>query len=334
VSVKEETGQANYRDSGISVVGPVPWGSQLCVLYDTKSDLFNTIAQFFKTGLKNNERCEIVHAKDSGIDESTLADIPELAALVPYLTTGQLELPNRVRLPFEDRIPSLLGKVKDTVDKGYEGLRIAGDVTGNGKEFWLESVQSRIESVKHLKGAPILGLSAYSINRLGASDIITLSNIIPYVFIARKGKLSLIENYNDRLRWDTLNSGRTGRFSIVQRLMKKGHEQQLFLDNAAVILLATEPDGKVTHINNKGCEIIGYKKNEIVGKNWFEHFVPPRTRKEFHSIGEKLLSGEKKEVAFHQHPVVTNSGEERLIAWHTTMIRDSHGNVTSVYSTV
>jgi len=333
VNAKDEIGLANKRDSGISVIGSVPWGSQLCVLYDTKSDLYNTIAQFFIAGLKSNERCEIVHANESGIDETTITDIPELAALVPYLKTGQLELPNRVRLPFEDRIPSLLRKVKETVDKGYEGLRIAGDVTGKGKEFWLESIQSRIESVKHLKGAPILGLSAYPLNRLGVSDMITLTNIIPYVFIARKGKLSLVDNYNDPLRWDTPNASRQGRFSIIQRLMKTGHEKQQYLDNAAVILLATDPYGKVTHINTKGCEVVGYSKNEIMGKNWFDNFVPPRMRIAFHDINEMHLSGEEKATDYHEGPILTKSGEERPIAWYTIMIRDHNGKVTSVYST-
>jgi DNA repair protein RadC len=333
VNAKDEIRAANERDSGISVIGSVPLGSQLCVLHDTKSDLFNTIAQFFSAGLKSNERCEIVHAKESGIDETTITGIPELTALVPYLKTGQLELPNRVRLPFEDRIPSLLGKVKETVDKGYEGLRIAGDVTGNGKEFWLESIQSRIESVKHLKGAPILGLSAYPLDRLGASDIITLTNIIPYVFIVRKGKLSLVDNYNDPLRWDTSNIGRKGRFSIIHRLMKTGHEKQQYLDNAAVILLATDPYGKVTHINTKGCEAVGYSKNEIIGKNWFDNFVPPRVGIAFHDINEKHLSGEEKATDYHEGPILTKSGEERLIAWYTAMIRDHSGKVISVYST-
>jgi DNA repair protein RadC len=281
----------------------------------------------------------LVHAKVSGIDETTLADVPELAALVPYLETGQLELTNPAGLTTEDgkrdhskSTAALLAKVIETVNKGYACLRIAGEVTEKGKEAWLGSIQLRIESVKHFKGSPILGLSAYPLNRLGVSGMITLINIVPYVFIARQGKLSLIKNFDDHMRWDTSNTGRTNRFSMIQGLMKKGHEQQLYLDNAAVILLATDPHGKVTHINTKGCEVVGYSKNEIIGKNWFDNFVPPRVGIAFHSINEKILSGEEK-VDYHEHPVLNKSGEERLIAWYTAMIGDYNGKVTSVYST-
>ncbi len=328
------------RDTGISIIGAIPQGTQICLLYNTKSDYFKTIAQFFLAGLNNNELCILIHAKDSGIEETSIADIPELAALIPYLKKGQLELHNETISTLEDgphdytkSIASLISKVNEAVDKGYEGLRVAGEVAGRGREAWLESIQARIEGAKHFKEAPILGLSAYPLNRLGVSDIITLANIIPFVFIRYKGKLSRVEDFEDRLRWDTFSIGRTGRFSIMQRLMKIGHEKQVYLDNAAFILLATNATGNVTHINNKGCEVMKYTKNEIIGKNWFDNFVPPRMREEIHSNVRKLLSGEKKGVAYYEALVLTKSGEERLIAWYTTMIRDYRGNITSVYNT-
>ncbi len=45
------------RDTGISVVGDVPWGTHFCSFYDTKRDLLDILIPFFKTGLKNNEFC-------------------------------------------------------------------------------------------------------------------------------------------------------------------------------------------------------------------------------------------------------------------------------------
>ena len=39
------------RQSGIRVVGEVPWGSHICIFYETKDDLLDTAAAYFKAGL-------------------------------------------------------------------------------------------------------------------------------------------------------------------------------------------------------------------------------------------------------------------------------------------
>ena len=55
---------------------------------------------------------------------------------------------------------------------------------------------------------------------------------------------------------------------------------QNYLDIAGVMLLALDRDGKVTLINQKGCELLGYSFDEIIGRDWFETFLPPAIRNE------------------------------------------------------
>ena len=45
------------RDSGITVIGDVPWGGHFSIFYETRSDLLDTVAQYFRAGLANNEAC-------------------------------------------------------------------------------------------------------------------------------------------------------------------------------------------------------------------------------------------------------------------------------------
>ena len=52
VSDKRET-----RESGISFVGAVPWGTHLCLFYEDKQDLLDILVPYFKAGLENNEFC-------------------------------------------------------------------------------------------------------------------------------------------------------------------------------------------------------------------------------------------------------------------------------------
>src|SRR5260221_6471284 len=45
------------RESGIEVLGKIPWGSHFCNFYETKQDLLDILVSYFKAGLENNEFC-------------------------------------------------------------------------------------------------------------------------------------------------------------------------------------------------------------------------------------------------------------------------------------
>ena len=45
------------RSSGIPFLDDVPWGSHLCVFYETRDDLVDAAARYFEQGLDNNELC-------------------------------------------------------------------------------------------------------------------------------------------------------------------------------------------------------------------------------------------------------------------------------------
>jgi PAS domain S-box-containing protein len=107
---------------------------------------------------------------------------------------------------------------------------------------------------------------------------------------------------------------------------------QEYLDIAAVIILALDVRGEVTLINKKGCEILGYREEEIIGKRWFDTFVPKDRVAELEDLEQKLLSGDINSVEYYENPVLTRSGEERLIAWHNTVLTDEAGKFTGCLS--
>jgi len=45
------------RQTGIRVIGDMPWGTHICVFYQTNEDLLDTGAAYFKAGLQSNEFC-------------------------------------------------------------------------------------------------------------------------------------------------------------------------------------------------------------------------------------------------------------------------------------
>ncbi len=45
------------RNSGIDIIGDLPWGAHFCQFYQTKEDLMDILVPYFKAGLENNEFC-------------------------------------------------------------------------------------------------------------------------------------------------------------------------------------------------------------------------------------------------------------------------------------
>jgi PAS domain S-box-containing protein len=111
---------------------------------------------------------------------------------------------------------------------------------------------------------------------------------------------------------------------------RAAEQAQRYLEVAGVILVALDRDGRVLMINRQGANLLGYDEREIVGTNWFERFVPARLRDELRAVRERVEAGSG--VEYYENPVVTRSGEERLIAWHNTVLRDENGAVVGTLS--
>jgi DNA repair protein RadC len=253
--------------------------------------------------------------------------------------TGQLEifqntgrfLENGV-INFEKYASFEAERINHALEQGYEGIRYIADLTWFGKSDWNAAIKRRTKLHQRFPGLHFIGISAYPLSKLDAGEFLKVVHSVKYLFISRHGKLSLLEK-NDHHTSETFKRKEAEYLTQISRFKKLSIEENNYLDNAAVILLAIDPEGKVSHINNKGCKILGYRKKEIIGKNWFDNFIPPDLKKELLSLFGKLLSSDINVPAYHENPVLTKEGDKRTIAWHCTVIRDSRGNAICSYST-
>jgi len=100
-----------------------------------------------------------------------------------------------------------------------------------------------------------------------------------------------------------------------------------FFELAGVMLLALAPDGRVLHINQTGAEILGQAREEILGRNWFETFLPERVRAEVRNVCEKITDGTIDAPERFENPVCRADGSERWMAWRKRAVRDAAGSV-------
>lgn len=108
--------------------------------------------------------------------------------------------------------------------------------------------------------------------------------------------------------------------------------KQDFLDIAGVMFVVLDANARVVLINKKGCRILGYKEDEILGKDWFSHFLPRESRERVRSVFNRLIKGEAKIPEFYTNPVVTKQGEKRYLSFHNSILRDRKGNIVGTLS--
>ncbi len=124
----------------------------------------------------------------------------------------------------------------------------------------------------------------------------------------------------------------TRRLAAEEAERKEKERAEQYLDVAGVVIRVLDRTGNVILINRKGGEILGYEEEEIVGKNWFDAFVPERSRNEIRAVFNGLINGELGYAEYYENPVITRSGEERLIAWHNSLLKDNAGQVIATLS--
>lgn len=117
-----------------------------------------------------------------------------------------------------------------------------------------------------------------------------------------------------------------------EEVRKERDKAQKYLDIAGAILVVIDADRKVSLINKKGCEVLGYTEDEIIGRNWFDNFLPAQDRDRVKFAFEQLMAGEIEPVEYFENPVLTKSGEERIILWNHTILTDEEGNIIGALS--
>ena len=104
---------------------------------------------------------------------------------------------------------------------------------------------------------------------------------------------------------------------------------QLYLDAAQVIMVALDMRGRVTLVNQYASTVLGWTSDELVGRNFIDTCIPARRRD---GVRQRLSNVHAGDESTTENLIVTKSGDERLIEWRSTLLRDHDGRVVSTLS--
>ncbi len=120
------------------------------------------------------------------------------------------------------------------------------------------------------------------------------------------------------------------RIKTDEEIRKERDQAQQYLDVAGVMILALNNECRIVLINRKGCKILGYAEQEIIGQNWFDVCLPGEMLEEVKGVFNKLMAGTP--VEYHENSVLTKSGERRILAFHNTILHNQSSRIVGVLS--
>jgi PAS domain S-box-containing protein len=111
------------------------------------------------------------------------------------------------------------------------------------------------------------------------------------------------------------------------------HEKRFreFLENMQFSAVMLDSKGRVTFCNNHFLDLTGWSREEVIGRNWFELFIPKDLRPGMSNYFEALVAGSAVPL-HHEDAILTRKGEQRLIVWDNTLLRDLAGLVAGTAS--
>jgi PAS domain S-box-containing protein len=191
----------SLRETGIELIGKVPWSTHFCQFYQTKEDLLDMLVPYFKAGIENNEFCVWVASEPLNEQEAKEALEKAVPDLARYLAKGQIEILAYTdwylkggRFESDKVLAGWVDKLGKALAKGFSGLRFTGNTFWLEKDGWKDftDYEAAVNSV--IGNYKMLALCTYSLDRCDAAEIIDVVRNHRFALIKRQNQWELIES--------------------------------------------------------------------------------------------------------------------------------------------
>lgn len=101
--------------------------------------------------------------------------------------------------------------------------------------------------------------------------------------------------------------------------------------NVKLISVMLDVKGNIIFCNNYLLELTGYLSDEIMGKNWFEVFLPENIINQVKDIFYGVMKGDELASTFINE-IVSKKGETLIVSWNNTILYDAGKKITGIAS--
>jgi PAS domain S-box-containing protein len=192
--------QTGLRNSGIEVIGELPWGSHFCNFYESQEDLLQILVPYFKTGLLNNEYCLWITSDPL----TTTIAAEALRNAIPdfdhYEKKEQIAILSHADWYLQDNtfVPDIVingwyKKLYHSLSQGFEGMRVSGNESWLERGVWKNFIDYERNLNNSLADHRMIVLCTYPLDKCDAQAVFDVSQVHEIAVTKRKGNWEIVE---------------------------------------------------------------------------------------------------------------------------------------------
>jgi len=224
------------RDTGIGFIGEVPWGTHLCLFYETKEDLLDTAVAYLKAGLESKEYCMWAISEPLTEDEARCALRQAVPAFDEHVAAGSIDIVHgrewyleKDRIDLQRIIGAWYERLRGALARGYDGMRASGMAAWVGAKHWKDFSDYEHEIHGSLSDRRMTVLCTYPLAASAPVDILDVVRAHRFTAARRRGHWDFIADPQHG-RWPQRlgleSAGLTSRERQVLELVVNGNSNK------------------------------------------------------------------------------------------------------------
>jgi signal transduction histidine kinase len=275
------------RNSGIKLLGEIPWGTHFCSFYHDKEDLLDTLVPYFAAGLTNNEYCLWIISAPLAVADAADALRKTVPDLESYLRDGRIEIVSYAEWYLQDGkfvpenvISAWLQKLEYAIGRGYSGMRVNGNEGWLDRHVWKDFIDYEKELDHRLAGCPIIVLCTYPLAKCDAETLLDVAHVHEYAIAKREGEWQMLEVPEVKL---TKAQVRKQNENLEELVAERTSRLKSILENTDTAYILLNPSLRILLMNQLAIDYVtevlmlhareGEYFNDGIGKKEKEIFV-------------------------------------------------------------
>ncbi len=232
----------------------------------------------------------------------------------------------------ENRFRTLFSEMSE----GFALHEMIYDQDQNAVDYRVLNVNSSFEKLIGIKAQSAIGKLASELYQTGSAPYLDI-----YSHVVKTGKQRSFQTYFQPLERHfqiSVFSPEPNHFATIftditdQKLAEQAQQESErrfrdIMEHVNMVSVMLDINGNITFANDYLLKLTGWIRDEIIGKNWFDIFVPHNATVQadlFKDIDEEIVP------VHNENEILTNKGEPRLIHWCNTLLRNSKGKIEGI----
>jgi len=121
------------------------------------------------------------------------------------------------------------------------------------------------------------------------------------------------------------------RKKVEEKLIESEEKFRIVIENIQLLGLMLDVGRKITFANDYLLKLTGWKREEILGKDWLEYFIPAHIKNKVDRIYNEMLSSPGFPPAY-ENEIVSKDGKLLVVSWSNMVHYDNEGKPAAITS--